>query len=355
MARIAILVPTLKKGGAEKQAALLARGLSECHDVYVIIPFPSSGLERENIELCGLPEDKIIRFEGKDEGSKSRLLHELKTISPDILFCYLTWPDFWGPIVGRMAGVKYIYQGLRNAKLPRLKLLLEKIGNKFSTGAITNNYVGAEEFKKFGIKNQVVIPNCYPNPQEFNKRGNKDKIEVITVGRFVVQKDYPTLINAMKVAMSKKSDLKLTIIGHGELESEVRQLVKDSGIATNTKILINPTGILGYLQQADIYLSTSLFEGTSNSIMEALDASLPVVATDVGDNNQLVKEGYNGYLTEIEDVEAISDKILELASSLDKRNEMGRKGNELLKREFGVQKFLNSYQNLISNLKDIKL
>lgn len=50
------------------------------------------------------------------------------------------------------------------------------------------------------------------------------------------------------------------------------------------------------LDKADIYLSTSLFEGTSNSIMEAMNADLPIVATNVGDNGLLVKNEINGFL-----------------------------------------------------------
>ena len=73
MANIAILIPTLKKGGAEKQASLLARALSPYHKVVLIIPFPASGLEKENLALTNLPQDNIICFYGKDSGSKIRL------------------------------------------------------------------------------------------------------------------------------------------------------------------------------------------------------------------------------------------------------------------------------------------
>lgn len=347
MANIAILIPTLKKGGAEKQASLLARALSPYHKVVLIIPFPASGLEKENLELTNLPQENIICFNDKDSGSKKRLYKTLKQNKISILFCYLTWPDFWGPIIGRLAGVKKIYQGLRNASLPEYKLFLEKFGNMLSTGAITNNYAGAEIFSKRGIKNQIVIPNCYLFPKDTAIRENKKNITVITVGRFVEQKDYPTAIKAMSDVMEKNQNVRFKIIGHGELESKVRDWVIEYNISSKTEILINPPNVLHHLCNADIYLSTSLFEGTSNSIMEALDASLPVVTTDVGDNNQLVKEGFNGFLTKTNDIEALSNAIIKLAESKELRDQMGINGNNLLKSEFGFERFRDRYLDLI--------
>lgn len=81
--------------------------------------------------------------------------------------------------------------------------------------------------------------------------------------------------------------------------------------------------------------------------MEALDASLPVICTNVGDNSKLVRDGYNGYLIGQKEISAIAQKINELAASPAKRIEMGWRGNELLKQEFSVVKFLARYEDLI--------
>lgn len=349
MSSIAILVPSLKKGGAEKQAALLARALYPDHDVCMLIPFPDAGMEKENIDMSTLSPDRIIAFHGKHSGSVMRLYRELRTRDVEVLFCYLTWSDFWGPIAGRLAGVKTVYQGLRNAELPAGKLMLEKIGNLFSTGAITNNYAGARAFQAKGIKRQTVIPNCYLNPMDAIVRNPGDIVTVITVGRFVRQKDYPVAIKSVAEAMRHDNRIRYKIIGHGELEHDVRNMVEDEGISDRTEILINPPGILGHLVKADIYLSTSLFEGTSNSIMEALDASLPVVATDVGDNDQLVDDGATGFLVNTGDVSAITASLLKLASDRNLRNTMGEKGSRLLKEKYGFGNFKTKYLELLEN------
>lgn len=346
VSNIAILIPTLKKGGAEKQAVLLAKALRDDYNVTLMVVNKESGFEPELVELSGLQPGQIICL---DTHKKRQLFQTLRSRHIDTLFCYLTWPDFWGPLMARLAGVKTIYQGLRNTDLPKWKLLLERIGNRCSTGAIINNYAGVEVFKKKGIKRLTVIPNCYLNPMPNKPRTEREYITAVTVGRFVKQKDYPVAISAIAKAMARNPRLRFKIIGHGKLEDMVRKLIIAQGIDDRTEILINPSGILNHLLNADIYLSTSLFEGTSNSIMEALDASLPVVATDVGDNDQLVNDGETGFLVNTGDVSAITASLLKLASDRNLRNTMGEKGNRLLKEKYGFENFKAKYLELLEN------
>lgn len=86
-------------------------------------------------------------------------------------------------------------------------------------------------------------------------------------------------------------------MGYGSLEAQIREWIKQYGIDDITTVYINPNNIAELLDQANIYISTSLFEGTSNSIMEAMNADLPIVATNVGDNGQLVQNRENGFLS----------------------------------------------------------
>lgn len=106
--------------------------------------------------------------------------------------------------------------------------------------------------------------------------------------------------------------------------------------------------LVQYLERnADIYISTSLFEGTSNSIMEALNWSLPVVATNVGDNDRLVINGENGYLLPVRDVDGFSASLNKLLDSIDLRNKMGVKSNQILRENYSMEVFEKRYLDLI--------
>lgn len=348
MRTIAILIPTLKKGGAEKQAVLLGNALSATHRVRLFVLFPEAGLEKELVDLFAPGLENMSLLSGGSLRRLRALYKELRAMKADTMFCYLTYPDFWGPVVGRLAGVKHIYQGLRNASLPTAKLVLEKLGNMLSTGAVVNNHAGVDVFRRKGIRRMTVIPNCYLNPKAATEHPLRDEVRVISVARFVAQKDYETAIAAFARAHAAVPSLRYRIIGHGELEEQIRQWIKDYGVEGCVELTINPKNIPAYLADSDIYLSTSLFEGTSNSIMEAMDASLPVVATDVGDNAHLVHDGESGFVTAVKDVDAIASAVIRLAKSPGLRNTMGAEGNAILHRDFSMQAFTRNYLALLS-------
>jgi glycosyltransferase involved in cell wall biosynthesis len=124
--------------------------------------------------------------------------------------------------------------------------------------------------------------------------------------------------------------------------------VEEFGVADVVNIYINPKNVQDIVLASDIYLSTSLFEGTSNSIMEALNWSLPVVATNVGDNNHLIKEGENGYLHEIADAESMAESLSILLQSAELRNEFGRNSNKNLRDNYSMEIFEKRYLDLIN-------
>ncbi len=117
-------------------------------------------------------------------------------------------------------------------------------------------------------------------------------------------------------------------------------------------MIINPSNISNILADCDIYLSTSLFEGLSNSIMEAMVAGLPIVATDVGDNKYLVKDGFNGFLVPCKDVNGIVEKLELLSESADMRDNFGNNSRILIKNKFSQGKLLENYLNLLSEFQN---
>lgn len=348
--KIAILIPTINAGGAEKQASLLASLLSNKYKVYVIL---YSGEAKANItNVQRLEEANIKVF--KLSGSTYSKIKELKSIfieyNIDCLFNYLTKPNFIGAIAGRMAGIARIYNGVRNSRIDWWKLLIERIAhNYYATATIYNCYSGEEYFSSKGLKKDkaIVIPNCFPNIAEPITREDKEIKHIVTVGRFVPQKDYKTIIRTIAELKQVRQDFVMDIIGYGEEEQNIRGWIKEYGVEQYINIHIRPDKVQDIVRDADIYLSTSLFEGTSNSIMEALNWSLPVVATNVGDNDHLVIDGKNGYLHPIGDAEGMAQSLSGLLDSVDLRNKFGYESNQNLRNNYSVDIFEERYLKLI--------
>lgn len=347
---IAILIPTINAGGAEKQASLLATNLSKEYNVCMIL---YSGEQETNVANAKRLKDANIRILKLIGGTIAKA-KELKSIlvneNIDILFNYLTKPNVIGAIAGKKAGVKRIYNGIRNSRIDWWKLILERFAhNHYATATIYNCYSGEEYFSSKGLKKEkaIVIPNCFPNIAEPITREDKDIKHIVTVGRFVPQKDYKTIIRTIACLKELCKDFVMDIIGYGEEEQNIRNWIKEYGVEKYINIHIRPDNVQDIVRAADIYLSTSLFEGTSNSIMEALNWSLPVVATNVGDNNHLVIDGVNGTLHPIGDAEGMATSIARLLENSELRNKYGQASNKNLRDNYSMEIFEKRYIKLI--------
>lgn len=140
------------------------------------------------------------------------------------------------------------------------------------------------------------------------------------------------------------------VVGHGHLENDLKTYVRRIDINSHVEFIVNPPAVDPYYDQADIFLSTSIFEGLSHSVMEAMECSLPVVATDVGDNDKLVIEGRSGFLAPVKDTQTIADRLFALYDNHNLRLQMGLNGYQHLKENFSIEKFKNNYSCLIERL-----
>lgn len=351
MKRVSILLSTIDSGGAEKQAVLLATLLAKHTEVNLIVLYGDHTEYKRNIDLLAESTVKVHKLIGNMFFKLRRIKSIIKESETEVLLNYLTMPDFVGALVGRMCGIR-VYNGIRNSRMPKSKMLIEKIAhNLLATGTIYNCYSGADYFGNHGFrrKKNIVIPNCFSDIEETIIRPDHKVKTIITVGRFDPQKDYETLIKS--VARLSRNDFRLCIVGYGILEEQIRTWVKEYNIENMTDIYIKPNNVPELERNADIYISTSFFEGTSNSIMEALNWSLPVVATNVGDNDHLVIDGENGFLHPIGDVDGLSASLCQLLDSAKLRNQMGKMSNLNLRENFSMEKFEKRYIDLIEGNK----
>lgn len=344
---VAILVNTLESGGAEKQSVYLYNGLKQNYKCYYIILY-GERIESKIRNLLVVERDELVLLKGNMITKLLYLYSFLKSKNVTHLFTYLTKPNFLGSIIGRIADVENIYSGIRNSRLPYWKFVLDKISsNLFCTGTIVNNYLGEIWVRKLGLNNTIVIPNCFYEVNKPIRRQGSNDVVIITVGRFVPQKDYVTSLKVIMKLVQNNNNIKYKIVGYGFLERQIRSLIYELSLVNYVDLIINPNNISDLLNEADIYLSTSLFEGTSNSIMEAMNASLPVVATNVGDNNRLIQQGENGFLHAVGEYKEIAKSVELLIQNYELRLKFGIESNRVLSLNYSYEKFKQSYIQLI--------
>jgi glycosyltransferase involved in cell wall biosynthesis len=354
---IAIFCKSLMKGGAEKQALILSSLLAGKDMEVCLINWNGNEIDSENLNIIKSTSLKYFPLKGNYVKRFFQYIKVLKSEKISMVLSYLTLPNFVSGISKLFVHDIVTLGGIRNENISFHKFLFERwIHNRLNNATVFNNYSAKSKFIKRGFKASKihVIHNAIDIPLENNyTRAEGEEILVVSVSRFVKQKDMSTALNAFKVLLERNRDRKLNywIIGYGPLEVELRALAHSLGIYDHIRIMINPPDIFEILRSCDIFLSTSLFEGLSNSIMEGMTAGLPIVATDVGDNKYLVREGFNGYLVPCKDIEKLAMKMECLLISSEKRKEFGKNSYTIIKDGFTRESLLNKYMELFSEIK----
>ena len=348
---IGIVIRSLKIGGAEKQSVLLAKSLAAHYRVFLFVQYPIIASQLNNYITDS--SIQLVHLKGNFLQKVKSLKSRVQEANITHLFAYLSSDNVLAALAAFNNKNCKVFGGIRSSRLPWHKyMVLKFLHHALQDATIFNNHSGRDHFLKKGFKTNksIVIPNCtdFKGIPKQNGSGN-GTIHIISVGRFVPAKDYPTAIEAIKrlVANGVIAKIKYTIIGFGELEPDIRQLITSNNLSKHIEIVISPDNLKDYYNNADIYLCSSDFEGLSNSIMEALSFHLPVIATQVGDNPQLVIHNYNGFLIPKGDPEAISNAIKQLCIDKEKRLLFGVRGFKLLQENYSTQKFTDRYISLI--------
>lgn len=343
-------------GGAEKQAFLLAKCMEENHTAHIIV-FKGERLDEKYKQLLSKPGISYYCLKGNLPKKLFQFFTILKKQKIDAIVSYLAVNNFWGGIIGRLAGVKFLIGGIRNSWYSRKKLLLQRfIHNHLSDYTIFNNYKGYHELLRSGFRkdNAVVIPNGIEMTSTPMAKEKRDTVVVITVARFVAQKDHLNAIKAIRYLLDNYSlqsqELKYQLVGYGPLENVMREWIIQYGLETVVELVIRPANLNEYYLNADIYLCASTFEGVSNSVLEALSFGLPVVATDAGDNTSMVPDGESGFIVQVGDYKAIADCLYQLIHDQKKRTEFGNRGFALCREKYSMEAFRQAYLNFFETL-----
>lgn len=352
MNNICIFTNTLLSGGSEKQAVLLAKALNSKYNVWLVVYY-GENVDQKLLDLVKENEIKIIFLFGLHP-RRIYILHKfLKKYKISVIFSYLLTTNLIAAFVGKLAGIKYTIGGIRSSLLAPKKLPIQRfIHNYLNYKTIFNNYSGFKSLTTEGFKEKksIVIPNCIEMINQPINRNNKNTINILSVGRFHKSKDYYTALKTIQYLKNKDFEIEYTIVGWGELENNIRKWIIELQLEKYVKIIINPSKLENYYIQADIFLQTSIFEGTSNTIMEAMNYSLPIVTTGVGDNDILVIHGKNGYLVNVKDISELSNNIQKLIQSYSLRTKFGEYSHYQLKMNYSNNIFRRKYIDLINSL-----
>jgi sugar transferase (PEP-CTERM/EpsH1 system associated) len=224
--------------------------------------------------------------------------------------------------------------------------LVGKIG--ISQGRITQVYNGVD-FSRFSPQSDnsdELVPDCPFAPSVYWTIG--------TVGRMQVVKDQPTLarafVRAMEIAPELKVHVRLVMVGDGVLREQCLAILSEARLSELAWLPGARDDVPSLMRCFKCFVLPSLAEGISNTVLEAMATGLPVIATDVGGNQDLVADGVTGVLVSVGDVEGIAQQLVRFARSPEMAFDMGRAGRQVVEDKFSLQAMVNTYQGLYDSL-----
>jgi glycosyltransferase involved in cell wall biosynthesis len=382
--RILQLIDSFSVGGAEKVALSLATKID--HERFEVIPcalLRSGSLEEEikasgiAYRVLGLPRRSVLtgpRFIADLRRILAAITGIFKELSIDILHTHLTHSTLVGILATRRkSGPRLcatvhsvIFRKQRGRLSPRQWLMSAVIKAAFPRAdriiAVSEEVARAVRlYTRIPRERITTIPNGI-DPSQFRLQENRwelrqrldlpvDRQVVVSVGRLTRPKGYPHLLAALRLIPPDERPLTL-IVGDGpdlhdlELKATALQLEHD------VRFLGNQHDVPVLLAAADLFVLSSLWEGLSLAVLEAMAAGLPAVVTAVGGNPEIVEQGKSGLLVPPADEHALAEAIRSMLREPLRREEMGQAARQRLERYFSLQRFVEAHEALYESLRD---
>ncbi len=199
-----------------------------------------------------------------------------------------------------------------------------------------------------GIRLETHAPGSPERRRDLRRQlGLPDTARVIgSVGRLSRLKDQATLIRAFAGVRARHADSALVLIGDGPLREELQCCAQDAGIAGNVHLLGDRSDVPVLLQGLDVFALSSLSEGYSMALLEACAAALPMIATDVGGNREIVRDGQTGLLVPAQDAPALAAALDRLLGDATLAAGLGHAARAWVERQGSLQAMAARYARL---------
>lgn len=360
------LTTGLAYAGAETQLVRIAVRLKARNwDVRIISMLPPAAYVQE-LQDAGIEIHSLGMRPGlPDPKGLWRLIHILRHEQPQLLTCFMYHASLLGRLAGRIAGVPVI-SSIRTENLGGpMRDRLMRISSWMDNVTVINSSLVAEALVRRKVSppgrlriipNGLEIKRYQRNPQVRKQMRQQlglgsDDFLWLAVGRLEAPKDYPTLLKAFVPVVNTYPTARLCIAGKGPLLDDLRILASSLGILEKVAFLGLRSDIPDLLNAADAFVLSSAWEGLPNAVMEALAASLPVVATRVGGTSELVEDTKSGFLVSHKDPIALSQMMLLLMSlPLDKRVGMGEHGRSHMDNNYSMEHIVDLWEELFINV-----
>jgi glycosyltransferase involved in cell wall biosynthesis len=361
--RVLYIIPTLDRSGAEKQLTLLATRLARDEfDPHVCVLTRSGPYEKDLLE-AGVPVTVIGKPLKIDPAAYFRLKRHIRALRPDLVHTWLFAANSYGRAAALAAGVRHIVAAERCVDPWKVwhELAIDRWLARRTDRIVINSSGVRDFYVRQGLPDEkfVLIPNGISDlPASDLSReallaelGLPNHARLIgAVGRLWPQKRIKDLIWAADLLKVIRDDVHLLIIGDGPHRRRLEQFRRQVRIEDKVHFLGHRSDVPRIMPHFDLVWLGSEYEGLPNVIMEAMIAGVPVVATDISGNRDLVVPDETGYLVPLGDRAALARQANKLLDNRDLARRLGEAGRRRALSEFSVERLVERHVQLYREL-----
>lgn len=313
------------------------------------------------LQQQGIRIHQAARKAGLDFDLIKTLRQILRSGEFDVVHChqYTPWVYGWFAAWGCKAKVVFTEHGRFFPDRSRGKALPLNVLMALTTSAITAiSSATRDALARYEWVPKPLVQVVYngiqpltPNPERVTQLRhelgiNADTVVLGTVARLDPVKNQQMMLQAFSQVVRKHTDVVLLIVGDGPEREKLKQLIKHLNIEKNVYLVGFRTNVSDYLKIMDIYLLSSHTEGTSMTLLEAMNIGLPCVVTDVGGNPEIVISKQTGLLSQGGDEFRFSENICRLVENNILATEFGNAGKVRFSKLFHVEKMIDAYESI---------
>src|SRR5215813_10518072 len=370
--RVLHLIDSLYAAGSERQAAQLAQSLNESSrfEVFVACMRPKGNLAGE-LRQMGFSEIMAFPITSFYDRSMvqqlARFARFLRERRIDIVHTHDFYTNVFGMIGAWLARAPARIASRRETtgvRTPAQKFV-ERRAYQLAHAIVTNAEAVSRHLSEEGVPgNKIVTIYNSLKPERVSPRhGHEETLKLLNSPpddhcRFVTivanlsnpVKDHPTFLRAAQRVRQAVPEARFILVGSGLLMDETCALTKELGLEADVFFTGRCEQVADLLSISDVCALSSVAEGFSNSILEYMGASRPVVATNVGGAREAIIEGETGYLAPPGDYETMAARIIELLRNPDRARSMGRRGRQVVEQKFSPAAQLAQTEQLYDRL-----
>ncbi len=361
--RVLFLSTSMGMGGADKQLLSAAQEMrARGHEVHIVSLTPLGPMGQEALSL-GIPTESLEMRRGfPDPRGLARLTRLARAYRPDVLHSHMVHANLMARALRLLVRIPAVVSTIHNIyEGGRLRMAAYRLTNGLVDHMTIVSEAAADRFVKDGIIPRgllTVVPNgvdmdLYRNvpsgTREVLRRslGLEQEFVWLAVGRFEIAKDYPNMLRAFAKVRMCRPEAVLLLAGRGSLQSETEALARSLNLGSGVRFLGVRHDVPEVMSAADGYVMSSAWEGMPMVLLEAAAAGLPIVATKVGGNHEVVRDGESGFLVPPRDPERLAAAMLRLTELPGaQRRLMGERGREHVRAHYGLGRVVDRWEGV---------